>query len=241
MAGLFITGTDTHVGKTIITAGLAAYLRQCGTSTGVMKPVESGCISGAPTSDSSYLKKISQSPDDLDLINTYAFQAPLAPGLAAELEGVEISFDKMIAGFRHLELLHPWVLVEGAGGVTVSLTQEKMVSDLIQEMGIPVLVVAKMQLGTINHTLLTLEFLAHRKISIAGVVFNCHRNKLDLSAQYNLSTLQQWTTVPVWGVVDFISKVQDREEVIDKIKAGIGNSVNRFFGVMEQGGLAIGC
>src|SRR5262249_26089394 len=146
MSGLFITGTDTAVGKTLITAGIAAYLRARGLDVGVMKPVESGCLSGAPSSDSVYLKKISQSTDDLDLINTYAFEPPLAPGVAAALEGVEISFDRILESFRRLELLHSMVLVEGAGGLLVPLSAKKTIADLIEFLGLPVLLVARLGL-----------------------------------------------------------------------------------------------
>lgn len=229
MAGIFIAGTDTGVGKTVVTAGLAAYLRQRGMDTGVMKPVESGCLSGSPESDSYYLKKISKSPDDLDLINTYAFQAPLAPGVAASLEGMEISFETVAEAYRRLELLHPLVLVEGSGGLLVPLRPQQTVVDLIEYLKLPVLLVAKMALGTINHTLLSIHYLRGRNIPIAGVVFNCATAKNDPSARYNLGTLAEWTDVPIWGVVSPIKKLKDSEAVVAKIREGIGEQADHYF------------
>jgi dethiobiotin synthetase len=229
MPGLFIAGTDTGVGKTVVTGGLAAYLRQRGVDVGVMKPVESGCLSGAPESDSYYLKKISRSPDVIDLINTYAFEAPLAPGVAAVLEGEEISFEKIGEAFHRLELLHPWVLVEGCGGLLVPLTPRQTVVDLIQFLNLPVLLVGRMALGTINHTLLSLHYLRDRGIPVAGVAFSCPTAKFDASARYNLETLSEWTDVPVWGVVMPIKKVKDPASVIAKIREGIGEGVDRHF------------
>lgn len=229
MAGLFITGTDTGVGKTLVTAGIAAYLKERGLDVGAMKPVESGCLSGAPDSDSIFLKKMIPLADDLDLINSYAFEPPLAPGLAARLEGVEISFDRILENFHRLELLHRWVLVEGAGGLRVPLAPGREVSDLIVAMKLPVLLVARMALGTVNHSLLTLEALERRGISVAGLVFNCSSKELDPSTRYNIELLAEQSQVPIWGVLSHLDKVRDRSELLAKVKVGIGAAVERYF------------
>lgn len=231
MAGLFIAGTDTNVGKTLVTAGLAAYLRERGYDAGVMKPVESGGLSGAPSSDSVFLKKVSQSSDDLDLINTYAFEPPLAPGVAAQLEGVEISFDRILESFRRLELLHKTVLVEGAGGLFVPLGPRRSVTDLIAALGLPVLLVARAGLGTVNHTLLSLEALERREIPVAGIVLNACEKTSDPSTKHNLQTLSQWTRVPIWGLIGHLKRPRDRREILGKIKVGIGAAVERYFGI----------
>ncbi len=231
MPGLFIAGTDTNVGKTIVTAGLAGYLRGKGIDCGVMKPVESGCLSGSRKSDSFYLKMISQSPDDLDLINTYAFEKPLAPGVAAASEGVEINFDRIAESYKRLELLHSFVLVEGAGGLMVPLGPGKNLVDLIQFLELPVLLVARIGLGTLNHTLLSLEYLMNQDIPVVGVVLNCDAKKPDPSAEFNPQTLKQWSKFPVWGVVDHIPQLKDRLSVISAIERGIGRETNRFFKV----------
>ena len=229
MAGLFIAGTDTGVGKTVVTAGIAAYLRNKGLDCGVMKPVESGCLSGAAGSDSDYLKRISGCSDDVDLINTYAFQAPLAPGVAAKEEGVEIQFEAIAEGYRRLELLHPWVLVEGAGGLLVPLSEQQSLVDLIAFLGLPVLLVARLGLGTLNHTLLSLHYLASRNIPVVGVVLNTLHHKVDFSARFNRHTLSQWTEVPVWGILDSIRRLKHRPSVISAVTSGIGEAVDQYF------------
>ncbi len=229
MAGLFIAGTDTGVGKTVVTAGMAAYLRQKGMDCGVMKPVESGCLSGAKGSDTYYLKRMSGCTDDLDLINAYAFEAPLAPGVAAQQEGITIEFERIAEGLRHLELLHPWVLVEGAGGLLVPLSQDQSMVDLIAFLGLPVLLVARLGLGTLNHTLLSLAYLESRQIPVVGVVLNALTQKTDLSARFNRHTLSQWTEVPVWGSVDPIRRLKDRKTLIATIASGLGEALDEYF------------
>ncbi|HCU25490.1 MAG TPA: dethiobiotin synthase [Deltaproteobacteria bacterium] len=231
MPGLFITGTDTNVGKTLVTAGIAAYLRECGIDAAVMKPVESGCRRGVSSGDSAYLKKISRSSEPLNRINTYAFQAPLAPSVAAELEGVKISFKRIHTAFRHLERRHSFVLVEGAGGVAVPLGPRQSVADLIASLKIPTLLVARMALGTLNHSFLTLEYLRQRRIPVVGVVFNCTERRLDASAKYNLQTFQERSPVPVWGVVKHVGKIHHREEILEKIQSGIGPALEAYFEV----------
>lgn len=229
MQGLFIAGTDTGVGKTVVTAGLGAYLRDSGFNCALMKPVESGCLSGSPKSDSYFLKKLSHSPQDIDQINTYAFEEPLAPGVAAQLEGMEISFDKIGEAYKRLELLYSGILVEGAGGLMVPLTGRYMMFDLISYLELPVLLVARTGLGTINHTLLSLELLKEKGIPVAGVVLNSETKSQDPSAKYNLSTLSQWTDTPIWGVLDRVLRVMDRSELVQNIRKGIGEAVDQYF------------
>ena len=229
MAGLFIAGTDTGVGKTVVAGGIAGYLRKRRVDCGVMKPVESGCLSGSKDSDSYYLKKISDSPDDLDLINTYAFEPPLAPGVAAHQEGVEISFERIAENYQRLTLLHPQVLVEGAGGLLVPLGKDKSIVDLIDFLGLPVLLVARLGLGTVNHTLLSLAYLKAKGVQVVGIVLNSENRKPELSARYNRATLEGWTDVPIWGIVDPIARVKNREDVIATIESGLGQSIDEYF------------
>ena len=208
---------------------MAGYLRDKGIDCGVMKPVESGCLSGAKDSDTSYLKRISESPDDIDLINTYAFEAPLAPGVAAKEEGAKIDFDRIIESYKRLELMHRHVLVEGAGGLIVPLSSDQTMVDLIQYLELPVLLVGRLGLGTINHTLLSLDYLKQKNIPVVGVVLNSDTRKQDLSVRFNRSTLAEWTDIPIWGVVDSIPRLKNREEVIAKIATGLGESIDEYF------------
>ncbi len=236
---LFITGTDTNVGKTVVAAALAAFLRSKGKSVGVMKPLESGCLSGVrpkgkgsllTKSDSLYLKEMAESKDDLDLINTYAFISPLAPGVAAALEGVEISLDKIIENFSKLSLIHDIMIIEGAGGLMVPITQNKLVIDLIKMLKAQVLVVGRAGLGTVNHTLLTLSYLEKEKIDVAGVVLNHLSAEEDLSSQYNLKTISEFTHAPLWGKFPYLKKVNDRNELITCFEASLRKGLRAWLG-----------
>ncbi|MCB1215214.1 MAG: dethiobiotin synthase [Deltaproteobacteria bacterium] len=229
MPGLFIAGTDTHVGKTLVTAGLAAYLRSLGVDCGVYKPVESGTLSGVRGSDSETLKRLSGVPDDLDLINVYAFEAPLAPGIAAKGQKVRIQMDRLVYAYKRLQLLHEWVLVEGAGGLLVPLSGKKSIVDLIKVLKLPVLLVGRLGLGTINHTLLSYHYLRQENIPVAGVVLSQSKKQEDLSAHSNIQTLKNWGEVPMWGVLRYINRKNSRKELIKKVSAGFGNQANQFF------------
>ncbi len=236
---LFITGTDTNVGKTVVAGALAAFLRANGKSVGVMKPIESGCLSGVrpkgrskllTKSDSLYLKEMAESKDDLDLINTYAFAAALAPGVAADLEGVEISLAKIQENFTKLSLIHELLLIEGAGGLFVPLTPEHLVIDLIKLLQAQVLVVARAGLGTVNHTLLTLSALEAKNIEVAGVVLNHNLLEEDLSIRYNLQTLKKWTSVPLWGEFPYLAKLNDREAMVKAVGTSLRKGIRAWLG-----------
>lgn len=229
MPSLFITGTDTAVGKSLVTAGLAAFLRKQGIDCGVMKPVESGCIPGSPQSDAYYLKSISGVHDALDEINCYTFKAALAPGIAARQERRNISFSKIAKAYQSLRAKHESMLVEGAGGLMVPLVGKKNIADLIAYLKLPVLLVGRLGLGTLNHTLLSLEYLQKRKIRVAGIVLNSHTAKLDESAKSNLKILSEWTRVPIWGKVDYLENTQDKKSLIQAIRKGIGKPALDFF------------
>lgn len=229
MSGLFIAGTDTSVGKTLVTAGLAGFLRQQNIDCGVMKPVESGVVEGSKESDSYFLKEVSGVADDLDLINVYAFADPLAPGVAAEKEGVTIDFENIAQAFGRLSLLHRHVLVEGAGGLLVPLAADKTVVDLIKSLQLPVLLVGRLGLGTLNHTLLSLEYLQQQQVPVAGVVLSATEAAGDLSTHTNPQILEQWTDVPLWGVIKHLPQAKNKEQVIAAVGEAIGSKSRKYF------------
>jgi len=158
---LFITGTGTDVGKSVVAAMLLA-----GTRGFYWKPVQSGL---EPISDSDWVRRATDLPEDHFLPETYRFRNPLSPHAAAALEGVRID----LSAFRLPELPVPGqLIVEGAGGVLVPLNERDLMLDLIVLLALPVLVVASSRLGTINHTLLTLQALRSRRVSVVGVILN---------------------------------------------------------------------
>lgn len=184
MKGVFITGTDTGVGKSIVTGLLAKYLREKGYKVVTQKWVQTGShvcedvnlhlkIMGEPRAEiKKYLKHICP----------YVFKLPTSPHLAAKLQNKEINISKIKQSFKLLSSKFDLVIVEGVGGALVPVNEKYLVIDIARELGLPVLVVAQNKLGVINHMLMTIEALKNRKMKILGVLFNnCQgQNKLIL-------------------------------------------------------------
>ena len=205
--GVFITGTDTGVGKTLIAAGLVAVLKDQGVDVGVMKPLESGAPSfeSAPIpQDALYLKEIAGVHDDLDLINPYCFQAPLAPGVAAEKEGVQIDLQRIEVQYEELKGRHQFMVVEGVGGLLVPVAQGVLLPELIKLLGLPLILVARSSLGTINHTLLSLFYCQQEGLEVAGVIMSKSTPDTDPSEASNAQVVTQLSAVPLLGSFPYL-------------------------------------
>ena len=205
--GFFIAGTDTGVGKTVVTAGLAGFYRQLGMRVGVMKPIESGCKrleDGLHPQDALFLKKMSSSPDALDLIVPYRLELPLTPSVAAEMEGVEIDLEAIKRIYQQLERNYDLMLVEGVGGVMAPLYKRSTSVDLVRLLGIPVIVVARNTLGTINHTLLTVEHARQRGLTLVGIIVNNCDADPDVSSETNPEVIKQLSGLPLLGVIPYL-------------------------------------
>jgi dethiobiotin synthetase len=196
MRGLFVTGTDTGVGKTEVAAALVAGWRARGLDVAAMKPAQSGVEDGLPT-DADRLRAAAGDADPAALVCPYSLRAPLAPAVAARLEGVEISLERMLAAAAELSRRHAALLVEGAGGLLVPLTARETFADLAVALGMPVLVVARAGLGTVNHTALTCEALRSRHLPIAGVVLNRATAAPDPSEPHNAAEIERLAGVRV--------------------------------------------
>jgi dethiobiotin synthetase len=208
--GIFITGTDTGVGKTYVGAGLAAALREKGIDVGVMKPAETGCTLRKGVlvpRDALKLIKAGGVDDPLDLVNPYRFLDPLAPAIAAAREGKKIDIRRIVSAFRDLSRKHACMVIEGAGGIMVPLTMSHQYLDLAGVLNLPVLVVARPGLGTINHTLLTIMALHSRRLRIAGIVIN-HRSKKrpGLAERTGLRAIERLSGVPIIGHIRYGQK-----------------------------------
>lgn len=203
--GLFITGTDTGVGKTYVACGIAKELRGRDIDAGVMKPVETGCRSRKGVlvpRDALALARAAAVKDPLALVNPYRFRNPLAPAVAASLEGGAVRVERIRKAFDELQRKHEYLLVEGAGGILVPLTRDQSFLDLARALDLPVLVVARPGLGTINHTLLTIEALRTRGITIAGVVINhALAGRAGLSEKTNPDVIRYRSGLPILGNV----------------------------------------
>jgi len=206
MKGLFVTGTDTGVGKTRVAAGLALGLRLAGVDVGVMKPLETGCDvqpnGRLRAADAELLAEYAGVMDPEDLVCPARWRLPLAPAVAARLEGRPLDEAAARAAFTALAARHAFLLVEGAGGLAVPITEEALLADLAREIGFPLLVVARPGLGTLNHTLLTLEFARARGLAVFGVALNRCAARPDLAEQANPEELRRLTGLPVWCVAE---------------------------------------
>jgi dethiobiotin synthetase len=193
--GYFVTGTDTGVGKTWVACGLAEAARGRGLRCGVFKPAESG-----KGGDAAALKKASGCPLPLELIRPYAFREPLAPAVAARLEGKRVALKPILEAFRAVSAVSDFMVVEGAGGLLVPYGPGLDGASLAKAMGLPLLIVARRGLGTINHCLLTLEAARGRGLRVAAVVLSAPGKVLDPSVASNAREIARLGKVRVLGM-----------------------------------------
>ncbi len=222
--GLFITGTDTGVGKTILAAGLAASLKNSGIDIGVMKPVETGF--SARTSDAVFLKKMAGVKDSLDSICPYRFKNPLSPFTAAKIEKVSIRLERIARAYEGLLQNHQSLLVEGAGGLLVPITRQKMMADLALYLKLPILIISRTGLGTINHTLLSVEAARQRGVEVAGVIFNHLSPRMGLAEKTNPSVMAHFLDVPILGEVPYAPFLRRKGRDGEKISRWIETNVD---------------
>jgi dethiobiotin synthetase len=200
--GVFIAGTDTGVGKSIVAAGLAAALKARGIDVGVMKPVETGCSKSIPR-DSALLKEAAKVEDELNLINPYRFERPLAPLVAAQMERKKINLKRLKSCFQELEKRHQFLIVEGIGGLLVPLTLQHFTFHFARLFGLPMILVTRANLGTINHTLLSLKWATSQELEVIGVVINNLNEKQGLAEDTNPQILQRLMEAPLLGVMPY--------------------------------------
>jgi dethiobiotin synthetase len=206
--GIFITGTDTGVGKTLVASALVRCLTQRGIDVGVMKPIETG-VPPSPKlqTDGARLWKAAGCHDPMTEVSPYQFRLPLAPLAAAKAEGRTVLVTTIIRIFQALVQKHSFIVVEGAGGINVPITQSFNMTDLIHRMKLPVVVVGFSGLGGVNHALLTIQALRGRKIPILALVLNQRRPVLtkteSLQEQSTVTLLRQLAKVPVLGPIAY--------------------------------------
>lgn len=226
MNGLFITGTDTGVGKTTIAAGIAMAMKKKGIDVGVMKPLQSGL-----DSDADILIAAACVDDERSLVVPYEFKEPVAPTFAARLEGAHIDLDIIKAAYARLKARHESMIVEGAGGIMVPLVENKresyLFSDLAAELKLKTIIIARSGLGTVNHTLLTIAHARQKGLDVAGIIINGYPESPGLSDKNNPKMIEDISGVPVISIVgfmdpacpDFIKKVSDKIDIEPVLKA----------------------
>ena len=207
MHGLFITGTDTGVGKTYVTSAIARALGDAGLRVGAYKPVCSGVVAGPDGSarwdDVEALWTATAGQFPRDRIAPQCFPAPLAPPVAARKEGRRVDPDLLRTGVDWWREQVDLLLIEGAGGLLSPLSDGDTVADLAVDLGCPLLVVAADRLGMLNQTLLTVEAAERRGLRVAGVVINRVQPQRDASSDSNLAELERWCRAPVVSVVEY--------------------------------------
>lgn len=203
MRGLFVTATDTGVGKTTVACALARALRLRGVAVGVMKPFESGCARGRDgallPADALALVAAAGVDDRLEEVCPFRYEAPLAPGIAAARLGETPDLPSVDSALAGLAARHEFMLVEGAGGLLVPLAPDLDVAGLAQRFALPLLIVARAGLGTINHTLLTLEAARRRGLQVRAVILVAESAHLDPSIADNGEVIARLGAVEVLG------------------------------------------
>ncbi|HWP01527.1 MAG TPA: dethiobiotin synthase [Methylococcus sp.] len=198
--GLFVTGSDTGVGKTRVGAALARLLVEQGVSVRPRKPVESGCPREAGRlfcQDAWALKSAAESPDPIETVCPYPFARAVAPDRTARLAGISLTIDNLAEACRAGVGREDFLLVEGAGGFYSPLASDGLNADLAVNLGLPVLLVVADRLGCINHTLLTVEAIHRRGLLLAGVILNRRDPILDADLD-NAADLHNWLGLPIF-------------------------------------------
>jgi len=207
-SGIFITGTDTGIGKTFFTCALAALLREIGYRVGVMKPAETGCVEKDGrlfAEDAWRLREASGSKDPIEKICPYRLSEPLAPSIAAERAGVRIDIDHLLSIYHEIASQHDVTLIEGAGGLLVPLLPSYTFADFASTAQLPVIVVAGNKLGAINHLLLTLEHAVCKGLRVAGYVLNQVQSERSLATETNREVLRSLTGNVCLGELPYCS------------------------------------
>ncbi len=199
--GLFITGTDTSVGKTLVTAAIASFLRHRGLRVGVCKPIATGCVrrrEGLVSEDAEFLAHHARTPFPLDIVCPQRFAEPLAPAVAAQRAGEEISWPTIDRAIQTISRQSDILLVEGVGGIMVPLDRSHTLLDVAAALALPTIIVSRAGLGTINHTLLTIQALRQANVLVAGVVINRYPPETPgIAEETNPAAIEKWGKVPI--------------------------------------------
>ena len=203
--GLFVTGTDTEVGKTVIAGGIARVLTDNGQKVGVFKPIASGCRSdrtGLVSPDAEFLAHCADSAQTLDQICPIRFREPLAPEVAVHRGAKPIEMAVIKTYYNRLAAGSDLIIVEGIGGLLVPLAKDLLLADLAGQIDLPLLIVATPSLGTINHTLLTIEAARARGLRVAGIVINSYvADTASLAEETNPAAIERASGVKVLAIV----------------------------------------
>jgi dethiobiotin synthetase len=203
--GLFITGTDTEIGKTVVAGAIADWFRRRRFRVGVCKPIATGCVrrrEGLVSEDAEFLAHCADAPGPLDLICPQRYAEPLAPAIAAERAGRPLDWTSIDKALGEICDVSDVLIVEGIGGLMVPLDAGHTVLDMARWLSLPAVIVARANLGTINHTLLTLGALRAAKVPIAGVTINRYPpDNATIAEETNPRAIEKWGRTPLLTIV----------------------------------------
>lgn len=216
--GIFITGTDTDVGKTVVSAGLALVLRAQGIRVGVMKPIATGCMNFGKklvSTDAVFLMEAAENEWTAHT-SPSRYRHPVSPNVAADIEKKPVDLEKIRRAYAELEKHYDFIIVEGIGGLMVPIHPKYYVTDLVREFKLPIVIVAKPGLGSINHTLLTTDAARIRGIDVKGIIFNrVPRANLSMAEMSNPKVISELTKLPILGS---LPEIEDMD--IERCKFG---------------------
>ena len=225
MNGFFITGTDTDVGKTVVTACLITLFK--GQGVGVMKPIETGVdptCSSTANSDTKFLMEVSGTTDAEEEVCPLRLKTPASPYQASQIAGTSIQPSTILKQFKVLQSRHNMMLVEGLGGLLVPITPSYNVADLAREIGLPLIIVSRVRVGTLNHTLLTINAARQHGLKIKGIILNKQKNTdLDNIEEQQGKLIEELSDTPILGTCPYIQDVS-----VEGIQNNLGKIKNAF-------------
>ncbi len=218
----FITGTDTNVGKTYVTAGLASVMKKMGINVGIMKPFASGNVQniGYKSQDVQILSNAAQIKDAEELVNPYFFPIPASPFTAMQNLGFEIDIKTVLNSFKKLLTMHDVLLIEGIGGIMTPILKNYFVVNLIKEMNLETIIVTTSRIGTVNHIIMTIKMCQNYGINIRGIIIN-NLNLGGYPIQELKRDIEEITKTSVIGSIPFIKDFN-----LEKITQIITNNID---------------
>ena len=224
-----MTGTDTGVGKTVVTAALACLLSARGLDVGVVKPFQTGTDLEGMT-DAEFVYACLGRDFDPDEVSPCRLRAPLSPCFAARAEGVEIPLGDVVSRAKEYVSRHDVTLIEGAGGLFVPVTETVMMADLALELEAPALLVARPGLGTVNHTMLSLEYARQKGLPAAGVVISGFPEPADVASGTNPVLFRDLFSLRLLGVLPRLPGVNVERGLFPGLREGAESFFCPLFG-----------
>ena len=210
MNSIFVTGTDTDVGKTYVTSGLVITLRKMGVDVGIMKPFAAGIPQkkGFKSEDVEILSKAAQVTDPENLMNPQFFKMAASPYTASKELKMKVRLDTVLSRFKKLSKLHSMLFVEGMGGIMTPILKNYFVSDLIKDMNIPAIIVTRNKIGTVNHTIMTCKMCQKYKIPVKGIIINNFDSEGYKTKRLS-KDLYELNGIPILGTIPYMEDLSD--------------------------------